>query len=163
MRLTCNWLNQIVIKSQGDFVLHIYRFKGLDGNKKIRKKTSYCWTTVSNKHPDTRTEREFWLLSSRSPDILLCKTTEIKLNMEKMNLLGATFELSIQNMLILVCLFIILIQMAARTLKDRTLPPGPYGFPVVGVLPYLRNKPYLTIQTWWQRYGDVFSLYMGQR
>ena len=47
--------------------------------------------------------------------------------------------------------------------KTRVLPPGPSGVPVLGVLPKLRDKPYLTIQKWWGVYGDVFSLYMGQR
>ena len=51
----------------------------------------------------------------------------------------------------------------SQNLKRRSLPPGPTGVPVLGVLPRLRRKPYLTIQKWWGEYGDVFSLYMGQR
>ena len=43
------------------------------------------------------------------------------------------------------------------------LPPGPRGLPVLGALPRLGRKPYLTIQRWWETYGDVYSLYLGSR
>ena len=43
-------------------------------------------------------------------------------------------------------------------------PPGPWGLPVLGVLPMLRsNAPHLTINAWWEKYGDVISFYMGSR
>jgi len=47
------------------------------------------------------------------------------------------------------------------------LPPGPRGVPVLGVLhmlsPPFTDRPYMTVQDWWKRYGDVISFYMGSR
>lgn len=43
------------------------------------------------------------------------------------------------------------------------LPPGPWGYPVLGVLPLLRHKPHLVVQKWWLKYGDLCCMRMGQR
>jgi len=45
----------------------------------------------------------------------------------------------------------------------RGLPPGPWGLPVLGVLPLMGKRPHLTVQRWWNRYGDVVCVYMGGR
>jgi hypothetical protein len=40
-------------------------------------------------------------------------------------------------------------------------PPGPYGLPVVGYLPFLGSNPPLTFVKLAQKYGDVFQVQMG--
>lgn len=46
---------------------------------------------------------------------------------------------------------------------SRPLPPGPRGFPLVGVLPLMGKQPHITVQKWWAEYGDLVSVYMGSR
>lgn len=46
---------------------------------------------------------------------------------------------------------------------DRKLPPGPWGFPVIGHLPLLGSKPHLTLTDMSRKYGSVFRLRMGSR
>ena len=47
--------------------------------------------------------------------------------------------------------------------RPKGLPPGPSGLPILGVIPLMGKRPYLTIQKWWGMYGDVYSMYMGSR
>ena len=79
------------------------------------------------------------------------------------SLFGEATTWSTQNILVFFLLVIAFVKLVQNVSKNKTLPPGPTGLPVVGVLPFLRHKPYITIQRWWERYGDVFSVYMGQR
>ena len=50
-----------------------------------------------------------------------------------------------------------------RRRGHRVEPPGPWGLPVVGYLPFLGRKMNLTINSLAQRYGDVFQLRLGSR
>ena len=43
------------------------------------------------------------------------------------------------------------------------LPPGPWGMPILGVIPFMGKKRHVTVQQWWDKYGDVFSAKMGSR
>ena len=68
------------------------------------------------------------------------------------------------TLLLIVASVVLVVKQVSRSIRHRTVPPGPWGLPLFGVLPFLRHKrPHLTIQAWWAKYGDVFSLYMGQR
>ncbi len=40
-------------------------------------------------------------------------------------------------------------------------PPGPYGLPVLGYMPFLGRKPYVTFIKLGQQYGDIFQVQMG--
>ncbi|XP_078484974.1 cytochrome P450 2U1-like [Ciona intestinalis] len=40
-------------------------------------------------------------------------------------------------------------------------PPGPRGFPLIGVLPYLGKYPERTMQLWSRKYGPVMSVRIG--
>ncbi|XP_039251340.2 cytochrome P450 2J6-like [Styela clava] len=45
--------------------------------------------------------------------------------------------------------------------KDKQLPPGPIGLPLVGYLPFLGRNPALTYWKLSQKYGPVFSIRIG--
>ncbi|XP_023931748.1 cytochrome P450 2J6-like, partial [Lingula anatina] len=47
--------------------------------------------------------------------------------------------------------------------KTNGLPPGPWGFPVVGVLPFLGTDPHLVMVGWAKKYGDIFSVRLGTK
>ena len=45
--------------------------------------------------------------------------------------------------------------------KGKRYPPGPWGLPLVGHLPFLGSYPPQTFQKWQKTYGDVFRIRMG--
>ncbi|UYV83344.1 Cyp18a1 [Cordylochernes scorpioides] len=47
--------------------------------------------------------------------------------------------------------------------KSRALPPGPWGLPVLGYLPFLGRSPLAAFNKLFHRYGDVVGLQMGSR
>ena len=44
-----------------------------------------------------------------------------------------------------------------------TLPPGPPAFPIVGSLPFLGTDIREPLRQFSKKYGDVFTVYLGQR
>ena len=48
------------------------------------------------------------------------------------------------------------------TRKNRRLPPGPAGLPLVGYLPFLGPTPNVKISELCKKYGDIISVYFGQ-
>ena len=44
----------------------------------------------------------------------------------------------------------------------RRLPPGPFCFPMLGTLPYLGVDIREPIRKMGQKYGDVFTIYLGK-
>lgn len=57
---------------------------------------------------------------------------------------------------------IVVLTITYKILKNRTLPPGPSGLPIVGYLPWLNPKaPYLTLTDLSKKYGDIYGLQLG--
>ncbi|XP_060528010.1 cytochrome P450 306a1 [Cylas formicarius] len=59
-------------------------------------------------------------------------------------------------------LTVALVLVAFHFWKRRYLPPGPYGLPIVGYLPWLNPKsPYLTLTDLSKKYGSIYGLNLG--
>lgn len=65
--------------------------------------------------------------------------------------------------LLLTCILLVSILVTQRILASRSLPPGPWGYPVFGCLLRLGRKPHVTVQSWWDKYGDIVSLRLGSQ
>jgi len=42
-----------------------------------------------------------------------------------------------------------------------SLPPGPWGAPIIGVLPFIKKEFYLLLTDWKYKYGSIFTMKMG--
>ena len=65
--------------------------------------------------------------------------------------------------LVFIIAFLLTAYLYSCVRRPKGLPPGPSGLPILGVIPLMGKRPYLTIQKWWGMYGDVYSMYMGSR
>lgn len=50
-----------------------------------------------------------------------------------------------------------------KLFSQRNIPPGPWGLPLVGYIPYMGEKPELTLTKLGKKYGNIFSLQLGSR
>lgn len=61
--------------------------------------------------------------------------------------------------------FILFIYWLIKRFLDRhdvyNIPPGPYGLPIVGYLPFLGQQPHKVLSQLGKKYGNVFSIQMG--
>jgi len=46
--------------------------------------------------------------------------------------------------------------------NERKLPPGPYGIPLLGFMPFLAVNPQRVLQLLGNYYGSVFTIYLGR-
>ncbi|XP_074593778.1 cytochrome P450 18a1 isoform X1 [Brevipalpus obovatus] len=71
---------------------------------------------------------------------------------------------STSNFLILI-LVLLIIALVIRTLLERSkllpLPPGPYGIPFVGFLPFLGQDFHITLTNLAKSYGPIFQIFLG--
>ncbi|KAL7638666.1 UNVERIFIED_CONTAM: hypothetical protein RMT77_011238 [Armadillidium vulgare] len=65
------------------------------------------------------------------------------------------------EILIFFCLFILLIYWTHQ--KPQNLPPGEWGLPVVGYLPFMNRKITKTFEKLQKKYGNIFSVKLGSR
>uniref|UniRef100_A0A2P2I1V8 Cytochrome P450 18a1-like n=2 Tax=Hirondellea gigas TaxID=1518452 RepID=A0A2P2I1V8_9CRUS len=64
------------------------------------------------------------------------------------------------------CAFILSIIYSLIWLKNKltaNLPPGPWGIPGFGYLPFIREETHMAMYKLSQKFGDVFSITLGQR
>ncbi|GFU45719.1 cytochrome P450 2J6 [Nephila pilipes] len=47
--------------------------------------------------------------------------------------------------------------------RGKNLPPGPRGLPVLGYLPFLGSEAYRTLHNLTDKYGPIFSFYLGRK
>ncbi|XP_067673020.1 cytochrome P450 1A1-like [Haliotis asinina] len=48
-----------------------------------------------------------------------------------------------------------------KSLMPSHAPPGPWGVPVLGTLPFFGKEPNVTFTEMWEKYGNVFSIKLG--
>ncbi|XP_046390470.1 cytochrome P450 18a1 [Ischnura elegans] len=59
---------------------------------------------------------------------------------------------------------LLVVRMACRKLRElRHLPPGPWGLPVLGYLPFLKGDAHLHFEELARRYGPMFSTRLGNQ
>ncbi|GJE93446.1 cytochrome P450 [Phanerochaete sordida] len=75
-------------------------------------------------------------------------------------------EFSAVTILSGVVAFIYVLLRAFRHVKARVLgklPPGPIGFPIVGLLPFVARFPELVLHKWANEFGPLFSMRLGNQ
>lgn len=61
------------------------------------------------------------------------------------------------------CVFL-LTKLIQRMLLNRRLPPGPWGLPFIGILPWIHPvTAHLTFTEWSERYGGLMSFWCGPK
>jgi len=58
---------------------------------------------------------------------------------------------------------ILLVYFLIRKSKIHNLPPGPWGVPLFGVLPFMDKPPHIKFQEYFQNYGKICSFYVGEQ
>ncbi|KAL4221774.1 heme binding [Mactra antiquata] len=67
----------------------------------------------------------------------------------------------VSSVLGLVGALLFLYILKTSTQKSRRYPPGPFGLPIVGHLPFLGKHPPSTLMRWRQEYGNIYSIKLG--
>ena len=57
----------------------------------------------------------------------------------------------------------VLVWLCFQVTGNRKEPPGPWGLPVVGYLPFLGRKLHIGLTKLWRKYGDVYQVRIGTR
>ncbi|XP_077997346.1 cytochrome P450 2J2-like [Glandiceps talaboti] len=68
----------------------------------------------------------------------------------------------VTEILIIIVVFLMTLSLIKRV-GARNLPPGPWGLPLVGMLPFVGNDPAKIYMEMAEKYGDVFSIRLGGR
>ena len=74
------------------------------------------------------------------------------------NTLMADFSWS----LVFSLLTLVIIYLAKIAKQIKKLPPGPWGRPIVGMIPFIKKEFHLLLFDFAKTYGSIFSFKMGQ-
>ncbi|XP_060084165.1 cytochrome P450 1A1-like [Ylistrum balloti] len=69
--------------------------------------------------------------------------------------------MDIVTILVLIATIFLCVKFLHRRVHDQKLPPGPWGFPIIGHLPLFGTHPPNTFAKWRQKYGDIFRIRIG--
>ncbi len=78
----------------------------------------------------------------------------------KMSLIASLLEKALDTSLTWFLLFIVIV-LINHLRKLRNLPPGPWGYPIVGIFPMIKNHIHLTFFEYSKTYGKICSFKMG--
>ncbi|KRZ67594.1 C-terminal-binding protein [Trichinella papuae] len=67
------------------------------------------------------------------------------------------------SLVIVICILLIAWLLWWTCRNGGKSPPGPFGLPIVGYMPWLGSKMNLTLTKLWEQYGDVYSIRVGSR
>ncbi|XP_019638020.1 PREDICTED: cytochrome P450 1A1-like [Branchiostoma belcheri] len=78
---------------------------------------------------------------------------------------ASLFGLSYLQVVLVAVLLVLVAAVLVSRLRQNTpcLPPGPWGFPVVGIFPALGSQPHHALARMAEKYGDVFRVKFGSR
>nr|KAG5690723.1 hypothetical protein BaRGS_022414 [Batillaria attramentaria] len=100
--------------------------------------------------------------SSTLSRLLHSLTHSIDLSMFGLDLFHPA-ALTFTHFLAITVVFLITLLTLTRRWRNRNLPPGPYGWPVIGRLRDLLHNPHLKLSYWRDVYGDVYMMTCGRR
>ncbi|XP_071959870.1 cytochrome P450 2U1-like [Antedon mediterranea] len=72
-----------------------------------------------------------------------------------MSFLEAVFDCNLSSLLIVFCVVLVTVRYIN---SPKNLPPGPWGFPIIGVAPRLGKEAYRTFASWAKDYGSIFTI-----
>ena len=61
------------------------------------------------------------------------------------------------------CLTLLLVSLARYVGYQKRLPPGPWGYPLLGILPLIKKDFHLLLFDYSQKFGNLFSVKMGNQ
>lgn len=77
-----------------------------------------------------------------------------------MSLIASLLEKALDTSLTWFLVFIVIV-LINHLRKLRNLPPGPWGYPIVGIFPKIKNHIHLTFFEYSRTYGKICSFKMG--
>lgn len=76
---------------------------------------------------------------------------------------SAVFKEVSANILAVFFLVLLFVRVLQIIRENRSLPPGPWGLPIVGSLPFLKGDLHLQFRDLTQKYGSLFSTRLGSQ
>ncbi|KAJ8317192.1 hypothetical protein KUTeg_005096 [Tegillarca granosa] len=67
----------------------------------------------------------------------------------------------ISSVLVVFVLTLVVSFLIQNIIRRRRMPPGPWGFPIIGHLPLIGDSPFKTFKDMAGQYGDIFMIKMG--
>ena len=68
---------------------------------------------------------------------------------------------AVTQTLVFTCALLIAYSILLKLHRALKLPPGPFGFPILGILPFIKKEFHLTLYDYSRQFGKILSLKMG--